>query len=54
MKTVNGAAVIVAALVPWQPNAHATTMVATDVKSSAADEGQLATRPSLHGGRGAV
>ena len=33
MKTVNGAAVIVAALVPWQPNAHATTMVATDVEA---------------------
>jgi hypothetical protein len=26
MKTVSGAAVIVAALVPWQPSAHATTM----------------------------
>jgi hypothetical protein len=38
MKTVIGAAVIVAALVPWQPNAHATTMVATDV------EGQPLTR----------
>ena len=32
MKTVIGAAVIVTALVPWQPNAHATTMVATDVE----------------------
>ena len=38
MKTVIGAAVIVAALVPWQPNAHATTMVAPDV------EGQPLTR----------
>ena len=38
MKTVIGAAVIVAALVPWQPNAHAITMVATDV------EGQPLTR----------
>ena len=38
MKTVIGAAVIVAALVPWQPIAQATTMVATDV------EGQPLTR----------
>ena len=38
MKTVIGAAVIVAALVPWQPNARAITMVATDV------EGQPLTR----------
>ena len=38
MKTVIGAAVIVAALVPWQPHAHATTTVATDV------EGQPLTR----------
>jgi hypothetical protein len=38
MKTVIGAVVIVAALVPWQPSAHATTMVATDV------EGQPLTR----------
>ena len=42
MKTVIGAAVIVAALVPWQPNAHATTIVATDV------EGQPLTRTACN------
>jgi hypothetical protein len=32
MKTFIGAAVIAAALAPWQPNAYAATMVATDVE----------------------
>ena len=47
MKTVSGAAVIVAALVPWQPSAHATTM-GQPLTRAACDKAGLAWNDNGH------